>query len=265
MPTKRNWLDRPAILRKGATEAVNIVICDDESVYIKSLDQLIRSWSVRHDAEHALTISSFRSGEELLEKHAEGYRIDVLFMDIQFPNEDSGLQVVREIRRREPALPVVFTTNYGEYVYEGYTVNAFRFLRKPLTQNSIDECMDILWHQYSLTQREAILFQTRSQTLCLPAGSILYLEAQGHTIRIRTTDATGVYTLRSRFSDIRKLLPTELFIQCHRSYDVNIQFVRRFTHSEILMSNGDLIPIGRTYVDGFVRLFHRYHQGGPAK
>lgn len=244
---------------------MNIALCDDETIYIQTIEHDIRLWSRANNVEHAITILPYRSGEELLERHAEGQRIDALFLDIQFPNEENGMYIVKEIHHRQPELPVVFITNYGEYVYEGYTVNALRFLRKPVVQADIDECMKILWHQYSLSQKDTILIEAPPQTLRLPSSSILYSEALGRTCRLRITDPAGEYCLRIRFRDIQQLLPTEIFVQCHRSYLVNIQYVRRFTRSDIYMSNGDRIPLSRKYSAAFLNLFQTYYQGGTVE
>lgn len=240
---------------------MNVVICDDESVYIQTLEKAIMSWARQKDLNHAVSIMSFSSGEELLESLQDGKTIDALFIDIQFRDEENGISIVKEIHKHSPNLPVAFITNYGEYVYEGYRVNALRFLRKPISQYEIDECMDIIWHQYQVSQKESILFRTQSQTLCYPAGFIMYIEALGHRIRIVTTDAYGEYTMRFRFSEAKRILPAETFSQCHRSFIVNIQFVRCFTNKSIFMSNGDTIPVGRIYAMDFVHTFQAYYQG----
>ena len=241
---------------------MNVMICDDEPIYTQSIHDAISRWAARNHAEQALTLLTFRSGEELLERIQNGLKADALFMDVQFRNEDNGIRITQQIHRLDPDLPVVLISNYGEYVYEGYTVSAFRYLRKPVTQADIDECMGIIWHHYCLSQQDAILFETLSQTIRLPAGSILSFEALGHTVRIKTTKPGEGYQIRMRLAEVLKRLPDELFVQCHRSYIVNIQFVRRFTHREVSLSSGDVIPVGRTYLPRFLDLFQRYYQGG---
>ncbi len=241
---------------------MNVIICDDEPIYTQSIQNAISCWAVRNHAEQALNLLTFRSAEELLERIQSGLKADALFMDIQFRNEDNGIRITKRIHQQDPDLPVVLISNYGEYVYEGYTVNALRYLRKPVTQADIDECMDIIWHHWSLSQQDAILFETMSQTIRLPAGSILSFEAFGHNVQIKTTKPDEGYQIRMRLNEVSKLLPDKLFVQCHRSYIVNIQFVRRFTHHEVSLSNGDVIPIGRIFLPRFLDLFQRYYQGG---
>ena len=193
-----------------------------------------------------------------MERFEAGLRIDALFTDIQFQDEENGLRIVRNIHLRDPNLPVVFISDDGKYVYEGYAVNALRFLKKPVSQAEIDECMEIIWRRYSLSHQDTVLIETQSQALRLPADSILSVEALGHTVRIKTTDEVGEYTVRKRLQEMLALLPPGLFVRCHRSYIVNILYVRRFTRQELLLSNGDRIPVGRTFRSECRRLFLEY-------
>lgn len=240
---------------------MNVVICDDEQSYVSMLEQAIHEWACRFGVAHAVSVISFHSGIEMLDRYTKGLEINVLFIDIQFQDDENGIHVVQKLHRLDPGLPVIFVTNYGEYVYEGYTVNAFRFLRKPILQADIDDCMNILWHQHDISLSDSIVFKTPQLTLRLPANSILYLEAQGHMMRIKTTNLSDDYHLRVTFKKIIQLLPKDIFAQCHRSYTVNIQYVRRFTHKDVLISNGDIIPVSRLFMNDFAHRFQDYYQG----
>ena len=241
---------------------MNVIICDDEPSDAKRIQDAVSCWSVQNKVQSALNLLVFQSGEDLLERIQGGLKADALFIDVQFHGEDSGIRVAKRIRQQDPCLPVVLIANYGEYVYEGYTVNALRYLRKPATQSDIDECMSIIWHHYRLSQQDAIVFETPSQTVRLPVDSILFIEPHGHMLDIRTTNPGEEYHIRMRLAEAKKILPNELFVQCHRSYIVNIQYVRRFTHHEIRMSSGDVVPIGSMYLSQFLLLFQSYYQGG---
>ena len=53
------------------------------------------------------------------------------------------LQLAKLIRQTDEDVPIVFVTNYAEYVYQGYTVNALRYLKKPVLESDISPCLDI--------------------------------------------------------------------------------------------------------------------------
>ena len=90
---------------------------------------------------------------------------------------------------------------------------------------------------------------------CIPNRSVMpHLEG----ILIKTTDEVGEYRLRKRFHEIQKLLPPDTFVRCHRSYIVHLRYIRRYTAQNVLLSNGDLIPVGRTFRAEFHRRFQTY-------
>lgn len=237
---------------------MNVIICDDEPACTQELRRAVLGWASGRRLEHAVNVTVFHSSEDLMERFEAGLRMDALFTGIQFQHEENGLRTVRSIHQRDPNLPVVFISNSGEYVYEGYAVSALRFLKKPVSQAEIDECMEIIWHRYSLSRRDSVLIETRAQTLRLPADSILSIEALGHNVQIKTTDEVGQYTLRKRFHEIQRLLPPDAFVRCHRSYIVHLRYVRRCTPQNVLLSNGDLIPVGRTFRAEFHRRFRAW-------
>lgn len=238
-----------------------ICICDDEQAYLQLVTERVQQWA--HDSGHdsGIKITTFRSSEDLLEAWQNGMAVDVLFMDIEVPGEMSGMEVAKRIFSANEHIPIVFITNYSEYACEGYRVNALRYLRKPVSQADIDECMDIVWRRWSLQQANAITIEDPKQSIHLPAESIISIEVYGHHIRIDTTDDAGEYTLRTRMKEIMDRMPQNVIVQCHRSYAVNLMYVRKFQRNIITMSNGKDVPIGRNYTDQFINQYRLYYQG----
>ena len=56
---------------------------------------------------------------------------DVVFLDIMMPLED-GLSIAKKIRKENQTIIIIFVTNMKEYAIEGYSVNAFNFMLKPV-------------------------------------------------------------------------------------------------------------------------------------
>ena len=59
---------------------------------------------------------------------------------------------------------------------------------------------------------------------------------QLHIDRVNTTEG-----------DVEKEIPEALFCRCHKSFIVNINYVKMFKYNEFLMSDGNTIPVGRNY------------------
>jgi len=243
---------------------MNIVICDDEEIFRTSLTNYIRIWAEKNNCLQAISCLSFSSSEDLLDKWNRGLPIDLLFLDIEIPGELSGMNAANRIFNTNPYIPIVFVTHYREFALEGYHVNALRYLTKPILQKDIEECMNIVWRQWSLAQNDTILIQTAAQTLVLPQRSIIYLQSHSHLINIVATNDPEFYQVRCNFKELLSSLPKALFVQCHRSYAINLMYIRKFQRSAVQMSDGKTIPVGRSFSDDFCEAFYRYCREGGA-
>lgn len=136
---------------------MNLILCDDEQIFLDSLHQKIMNWAKRSRHISGIILHCFTSSEDLLDAWQRGMTIDAMFLDIQIPGEMSGLAVAKEIHNDNEYLPIVFITSFGEYAEEGYKVNALRYLHKPVSEQAVSECMDILWHRWSLRSKVALL------------------------------------------------------------------------------------------------------------
>ncbi len=241
---------------------MNVVVCDDEKFFLDSIEQKITQWALMNGRSNGIVVHVFDSTEELLDAWQHGMQVDAVFLDIQFPGELSGLAVAKEIHSKNEYTPIVFITSHGEYAEEGYMVNALRYLRKPISERAIAECMDILWRRWELQQTKCVMIELPSQVLQLPVQSILYVEVSGHYCMIMTTDSEQVYKLKLPLDTIRKKLPAHLFVQCQRSFIVNLMYVRHMTNTNLRMADGTQIRIGRLFQPKLMMQFRLYYLGG---
>ena len=66
--------------------------------------------------------------------------IDIVFSDIMMPGGVSGLELAREIKRRQPNLPVVLTTGYAEAA-ANLENERFRVLLKPYSVEALADAL----------------------------------------------------------------------------------------------------------------------------
>jgi len=71
--------------------------------------------------------------------------IDVVLSDILMPGGTNGLELAREIRRRQPALPVVLVTGYAEAV-SGMEKDEFQLLHKPYSLDGLSLALGRVKH-----------------------------------------------------------------------------------------------------------------------
>jgi len=240
---------------------VQIVICDDESVYLNSIHQMIDLWASKSGHEKCVFVKEFHSSEDLLDAWENGLSVDLLFLDIQIPGELSGMEIAKRIHSRDEYIPLVFVTNYSEYVFEGYSVHALRYLQKPISQKDIELCLDIVWRQWSNGHDQFLSLSTASQSIRVPIQAIIYAEARSHTLYIFTSDEIGTYEIRSTLTELEKKLPENSFLRCHKSFMISMRHIRKYRNRIITLSTGVEIPVGRKYIPSFSAKFRGYYQG----
>ena len=100
--------------------------------------------TVRMVAERALVRAGYavvaaRDGEEGLEKAAAGEAFDLIVSDVVMPGKD-GPAMVREIRKRLPAVPVLFMSGYAEeQLRREIDLKGVHFLPKPFSVQQISD------------------------------------------------------------------------------------------------------------------------------
>lgn len=239
---------------------MHVAICDDDRIYREALRTTIESWSHLRQLQDVILIRSFASSEDLLEAWQNGLTIDIAFLDIQIPGEMSGLELAKTIRKTNEQASIVFVTNYSEYAYDGYSVNALRYLRKPICDGLVYECLNIAYHQWEFAKEQFIYIDQTKQKIVLPLQHILYIEAAGHHLFIHPIGKEPI-EIRSYIKDIMKKLSDEMFVQCHRSYIVNILYARSISKNHIVIAGNHSIPIGQKYMDSALNKFKQYYQG----
>ncbi len=238
---------------------MNIVICDDEKTYIDSIVEKIRYWAKQKNLEGAISIQSFTSSEDLLQAWSNGLSINMLFVDYKIPNEMNGLDLAKQIRLVDVNMPIAFITNFADYACDGYTVNAIRYILKPVSQKPISECMDIAYTRWIYLESDSLKLETNRQVLLLPYKEIRYIESLGHNVCFYTVNS-GTISVRARLSDYEKIFPP-FIIKVHRSYDINIMYVRKIQGKTITLAGEETVPLSRSCSNVVHSAFIKYNIG----
>lgn len=113
---------------------VRVLIADDEPRARQFLEKLLG------EHETVDVVGSARGGAEALQL-AQQYEPDAAFLDIHMPDL-SGLEVARQLARRERAPLVVFVTAYDRYAVEAFEVAALDYVLKPVRRERLAETVE---------------------------------------------------------------------------------------------------------------------------
>ena len=215
---------------------MKIAICDDELMHLNAtkiqLEEAYKSLD--------LMIYPFQDGRKLIDS-IEKTTYDLIILDIEMPFID-GLSVARKLRELGEKTALVFLTSHLEYALKGYEVNALRYLTKPVKKEQLTEIINHLVEKNSEVKK--IMLKSDDEMLMLPISDVLYMEARNQDVRVVTKE--GDYFRRYNIRDYEEELRQYFFVRCHRSYLVNLSHVAKITGKDIIIDNGEMIPLSRT-------------------
>lgn len=189
---------------------MNIAICDDQQIFIERIKRLI------NDREADIHI--FNSGDALLRSDIE---FDIVLLDIEMPRTD-GLSAAAELYKRNKKTLLLFVTSHREYSTKGYEFRAFRYVLKSEPDDFVKRNIDDAITEYK-NYDFYITVNYKGHYARIASTQIIYIEASGHTITVHTN--TKDYIGQNKFKDICNMLAQHGFIQCHRSYIVNMRYI----------------------------------------
>ena len=80
------------------------------------------------------------------------------------------METAVRLRKENYSGDLIFLTAFREYVFEGYNVQAFNFLLKPIDQKILEQVLSALILKYS---PECYILKNKQQIQALPYSKIL--------------------------------------------------------------------------------------------
>lgn len=225
-----------------------IIIDDDE------IDRLtVVSYAKRFS--NLKIIGVFENAEDALPL-LENEKIDILFLDIDMPSLN-GL----DFRKKAMEVPVcIYITAHPEHAVESFELDTLDFIVKPIKIDRFTQTMSKI-EDYLELKHKAQLFETTigGDVIYIKEGytetklklhDILYLEALKDYTKIVTT--TKKHCVLTSIGNLLKEPHFQSFIRIHRSFAVQKQYIDKKMPNELLLNNGVLIPIGRSYKENLI-------------
>jgi len=233
-----------------SANSYRIAICDDNQTFAKTLADYIEAEYKSLD----LLIEFFASGEDLVAHYqADKKAFDVILLDIEM-KQITGLEAAAQIRKMGLQTVIIFITSHDELASMGYEVSAFRFLTKPVRPNKLIEALEAVRAQMNASK--ALYVSNAEGEYTINVNDILFFEAQNQQVSIQTKDDN--FIIRGNLSDYVEDLAKYDFVLVHRSYLVNMRYVKGINKQEIMMEEGTLLPISRLRYKEVKQLFHDY-------
>lgn len=215
-----------------------IAICDDEEEQRAYLLEVVNSWAKKN--RHLVEVKQYATAESFLFDYEEEKDFDILLLDIEM-SQVTGIELAKTVRRDSLNVQIIFVTGFYEYFSDGFDVSALHYLIKPVDERKLHPVLDKAVNNLKYRQR-SILVTTSEADVKVSLADILYVEAENVYIIVHTVQ--GNYRMRNSLAKFMEQLD-ETFFKVHRSFVVGLKYVKKITKTEIIMLNGDIVPISR--------------------
>lgn len=209
------------------------IIVDDDPVSGLLLSDLLSNW------EMFKLLDVFTNPLKAHTYVAEN-DVQLIFLDVEMP-EISGVALAKMIDKN---IKIVLTTSNKEYSFDGFEIDAYSFIHKPVTIEKLAKLVTKLSSIEVTDTVDKIFIKDKATFKKLILKDVFYFEAYGDYVKIFSKNKTEI--INQSLTNMLNELNGSCFHRIHRKYIVNIDHIDSFD-STMVKINGELLPISRSY------------------
>lgn len=219
-----------------------ISICDDQINELENIKQIVLEYAKTHPELH-ISVNCFLNPLDMLDDIAKCGAPDIALLDICMPGV-LGTEIAKELQNKsDESTDVVFLTTSSEFAVEAFALHVNDYLTKPFTKERLIDTLDRI-----IEKRNKRLFVPVScgrEIHRIDLYQVIYVESKNHNVEIFLKSGKNI-KIRTPLADIKTLChKIKGFISVGASYIVNLRCVQSILQTELILINGQRIPIPR--------------------
>lgn len=229
---------------------MKIVICDDCREDLIKVERLLLSYEESHDTQ--FEVEKYSDALQVYHKILQNELADIYILDMIMP-EKTGIDI-GNLLEKSGKCAVIYITSSDEFALEAYGVHAVRYLLKPVSEEVFAEAMGYAVSYISMNQNAVVQdirypVKTREGLVSVSYSDIVYIENAARALEVHLTDGSVVRSIFIRKSfdeEIKGIAECNSFVRVHKSYLVNMNYIRSLIQGVCFMEDGRNIPISKT-------------------
>ncbi|MDO4169301.1 MAG: LytTR family DNA-binding domain-containing protein [Lachnospiraceae bacterium] len=219
---------------------MKIIACDDDQNTLAIMEK----WSKEYFNDESVPFISYDNGIELLSliKDTSVSESLIILMDIQLKN-DNGIDIIRELHQYKHNIAVIFISGYTEFIEDSFEVDPIYFLVKPLKRDVFIKAIEKAVNKMTHFHKKSICISQGKEMYRIFLDEIYYAESIVRKVKLYCNHSTLEFYMK--MNDLEEKLKEDHFIRCHKSFIVNMQYIRFVDGNNIILLNGQKIPISR--------------------
>lgn len=229
---------------------VEIAICDDNEKDREVIKDYVEEYLTKANFPH--DISTYKTGEELLESN---HTFQIVLLDISMGNGINGIIAGKKFQSINRRTKIIYVTSFYQYMEQAVNgVHAFAYLKKPIEKETFYSQLDEVLHivEEEQTQKQTVAFAVIEivENHCVDTmirefdvDDIYYFEYMNRRIKIRTKN--GDFYFVDQMKSLIHKMSDYPFESCHQSYLINLNYVKKLKGYDLLLKNGEVIPVSQ--------------------
>lgn len=233
------------------------VLIDDELNNLNNLKVLLETYCPQVDV--CAMVQTAGQGKAAIYT----YQPDLLFLDIQMPDQD-GFALLRSLTRYD--FEIIFVTAFDKYAIQAMRFSAVDYLLKPVNIVELQAAVARAYKQRQLKVQNQqvvhlmqwleaqskkedlqIALSTTQETRFVKTNEIIRCESSNNYTTFFLNDKTKLLVSKPIY-EYDELLSNNGFLRCHQSHLVNQSFIRSWQKEYgdfLLLTDGTQVPISR--------------------
>lgn len=220
---------------------LKVLIVEDEVLIAETIRLYLE------EIEHSVTSICISYDEAIESYHIN--RPDIVLLDIRLYGDKSGIDLAQYLNAAQDKPPYIFlTSQYDKRILDAAIQTLpYGYITKPFVKETLMATIETAYTLYeskTITEEKIEIYDGKLTHL-LYVKDILYLQSDHVYIKFILQNGQTILS-RMSFQDCFEKLGQTIFFQCHRSYIINLNGVRRWNKEELTLQNNDVIPISRS-------------------
>lgn len=233
---------------------MEICIVEDDIKTSEELTNLIEKSFL--EKGYAINVTSFYNAEDFLNN--SNYKYDVIFMDIELPRMN-GMDAIKLLREHNNDSLVVFVTNLANFAVNGYSVNAFDFIVKPLNQYEFKLKIDRIIKAINTNKDVTLIVNSSRNKYIINSKDLIFVEVDRHNIIYHTINED--IRVADSMKNVICQLNSTCFALCNQCYYVNLSYVKSIVDDYVIVRQYKLL-ISKPKRKDFIEELNKYLRNG---
>lgn len=187
----------------------------------------------------------------------------MILLDVEMPAMN-GMDTARSIRLVDQEVLIMFITNLAQYALNGYEVQAFDYMLKPVSYSALAMKLKLALRVLQKNEDHSIILNQDGELFRVPLSHLYYVEIYSHRLCFHTMERDIDINSTRTLSDLEQELKPDGFVRCHESILVNARYVDHIKGCALTVA-GREIPISKNRRDEVLKELLACAKGGGGR